>query len=52
MTAYEEIKQETTLSILKGLVQNGASLDLIAKSFGLSIPKIEIMIQKTKESNN
>jgi predicted transposase/invertase (TIGR01784 family) len=52
MTAYEEIKQETTLNILKGLVQNGVSLDLIAKSFGLSIQKIEEMVTKIKSSNN
>lgn len=52
MTAYEEIKQETTLNILKGLIQNGASLDLIAKSFGLSIPKVEDMIKKIKNTEN
>jgi predicted transposase/invertase (TIGR01784 family) len=56
MTAYEEIKQETTLNILKGLVQNGViqngvSMDLIAKSFGLSIQKMEEMITKLKNSN-
>ena len=56
MTAYEEIKLEerenTTLNILKGLVQNGVSLDLISKSFGLSIQKIEEMIVKLKSSDN
>jgi hypothetical protein len=51
MTAYEEIKQETTLNILKGLIQNGASLDLISKSFGLSIQKIEEMVTKMKNLN-
>ncbi len=52
MTAYEEIKQETTLNILKGLIQNGVSLELIAKSFGLSIQNIEEMVAKIKSSNN
>lgn len=52
MTAYEEIKQETTLNILRGLIQNGASMELISKSFGLSIKKIEEMVKMLKNSEN
>jgi hypothetical protein len=56
MTAYEEIKLEerenTTLNNIRNLIQNGASLELISKSFGLSIQKIEDIIIKMKNSNN
>ena len=56
MSAYEEIRLEerenTTLNNIKGLLQNGVSMDLIAKSFGLSIQKLEEMIAKMKGSNN
>ena len=61
MTATERLKLEerenTTLNNIKGLIQNGiiqhgVSMDLIAKSFGLSIQKLEEMIAKMKGSNN
>jgi predicted transposase/invertase (TIGR01784 family) len=52
MTAYEEIKQETTLNNIRNLIQNGASMELISKSFGLSVQKIEEMVSKLKNSNN
>jgi hypothetical protein len=52
MTAHEEIKQETTLNILKGFVQNGVSVELISKIFEIPIQKIEEMISKLKNSNN
>jgi hypothetical protein len=61
MTAYEEIRLEerenTNLNILKGLIQNGViqngvPMDLIAKSFGLSIQKMDEMITKLKGLNS
>jgi hypothetical protein len=61
MTATEQLRLEerenTNLNVLKGLIQNGliqnsVSMDLIAKSFGLSIQKMEEMITKLKNSNN
>ena len=61
MTATERLKLEerenTTLNNIKGLIQNGiiqngVSMDLIAKSFGLSIQKLEEMINKLKNPNS
>jgi predicted transposase/invertase (TIGR01784 family) len=52
MTAYEEIRQDTTLNNIRTLILNGASMELISKSFGLSIQKIEEIIQKMKSSND
>ena len=56
MTATEQLKLEerenTTYNIMKNLIQNGASMELISKSFGLSIQKIEDIIKKMKSSSN
>ena len=56
MTATEQLKLEerenTTFNIMKSLIQNGASMELISKSFGLSIQKIEDIIKKMKSSSN
>jgi predicted transposase/invertase (TIGR01784 family) len=55
MTAYEEItleeRERTTLNILRNSIQNGLSLDLISKIFGMPVQKIEEMINKLKSSN-
>ena len=40
-----------TLNNIKNLIQNGASYDLISKSFGISMKKIQEIVQKIKESN-
>ena len=60
MTAAEEIRTEeraktmefATINYIKGLIQNGASIELISKSFGLSVQKVEEIIQKIKASYN
>jgi predicted transposase/invertase (TIGR01784 family) len=56
MTATEQLKLEerenTTLNNIRNLIQNGASMELISKSFGLSFQKIEDIIQKMKNSSN
>jgi hypothetical protein len=56
MTATEQLKLEerenTTLNNIRNLIQNGASMELISKSFGLSFQKIEDIIQKMKKSSN
>lgn len=56
MTATEQLQLEergkTTFNHIRSLIQNGASIELISKSFGLSIQKIENIIQKMKHSAN
>ena len=52
MTIADQIREETTFNYVKGLVQNGASVEFISKSFGLSVQKIEEIIQKIKASYN
>ena len=52
MTIADEIREETTFNYVKGLIQNGASVELIAKSFGLSMQKVEDIIKKIKASAN
>ena len=52
MTATEQLREETTLNNIRNLIQNGASVDLISKSFGLSIQKIEDIIKKMKTPSN
>ncbi len=47
----EETKAEVTFNMIKNLLQNGASYDLISKSFGISMKKLQEIIQKIKESN-
>jgi transposase len=48
----ERAKEEERTNNIKGLLQNGASIELISKSFGLSIQKIEEIIQRIKFSLN
>ncbi len=56
MTIADKIREETfentTFNYIKGLFQNGASIELISKSFGLSIQKVEEIIQKIKAPSN
>ncbi|MDR6560097.1 putative transposase YdaD [Arcicella sp. BE140] len=56
MTIADEIRAEerekTTFNYVKGLLQNGASIELISKSFGISIQKVEEIIKKLKSSSN
>ncbi|MEA5461080.1 Rpn family recombination-promoting nuclease/putative transposase [Arcicella sp. LKC2W] len=52
MTATEQLKEETISNVIRNLIQNGASMELISKSFGLSFQKIEEIIQKMKNSSN
>jgi predicted transposase/invertase (TIGR01784 family) len=52
MTIADEIREETTFNHIKGLIQNGVSIDLISKSFGLSMQKVEEIIKKIKLSAN
>jgi hypothetical protein len=56
MTIADRIREETieitTLNMIKNLIQNGASYDIISKSFGLSIQKIEEIIKNLKNSSN
>ena len=52
MTIADEIREENTFNHIRGLIQNGASIELISKSFGLSIQKVEEIIQKIKASYN
>ena len=48
MTATEQLREETISNVIRNLIQNGASMELISKSFGLSFQKIEEIIQKIK----
>ena len=52
MTIADEIREKNTFNHVKGLIQNGASIELISKSFGISIQKIEDIVQKIKGSSN
>lgn len=60
MTSADQIRIEerertmefATLNHIRGLIQNGASVELISKSFGLSVQKVEEIIQKIKASYN
>lgn len=56
MTIADEIRLEereaNAFEWIKGLIQNGISPEIIAKSFGLSIQKIEEVISKIKASHN
>lgn len=53
MTASEqlqlEVREEVTFDIVKKLIQNGASMELISKSFGLSFRKIKEIIKNTEK---
>jgi predicted transposase/invertase (TIGR01784 family) len=56
MTVDQQIRLEasenTTFNHVKGLIQNGIAPEIIAKSFGLSIQKIEEIIKNLKASSN
>lgn len=52
MTIEDEIIQETTFHHVRGLIQNGISPEIISKSFGISLKKIQKIIQKIKDSSN
>jgi predicted transposase/invertase (TIGR01784 family) len=56
MTATEQLREETmelaNFNYIKGLIQNDISPEIIAKSFGLPIQKIEDIINKIKASYN
>jgi hypothetical protein len=60
MTVAEQIRLEerihttenNTFNYVKGLWENGVSSQIIAVSFGISIQKVEEIIQKIKVSLN
>lgn len=56
MTVDQQIRMEasenTTFNHVKGLIQNGIAPEIIAKSFGLSLQKIEEIIKSLKNSSN
>jgi hypothetical protein len=52
MTATERLREEITLESIKKLIQNGASMELISKSFGLSFQKIEEIVKSTHNSQS
>ena len=52
MTIADQIREEERINIIRGLIQNGVSNELISKYIGLSIQKIEDMIKKIKGSSN
>jgi hypothetical protein len=56
MTVDQQIRLEATENVtfnyVKGLIQNGIAPEIIAKSFGLSIQKIEEIIKNLKASSN
>ncbi len=51
MTIADEIREETNFNIIKSLLQNGASIELISKSFGLSIQEVEEIIKKIENTS-
>ena len=51
MTIADHIREKTTFNNIKTLIQNGASYDLISKSFGIPVKKLQDIFQKIKESN-
>lgn len=52
MTIADQIREDERVNNIKNLIQNGVSIELISKSFGLSIQKIEEIIKKIKFSLN
>jgi hypothetical protein len=56
MTSADEIRLEereaSAFEWIKGLIQNGASIEFIAKSFGFPIQKVEEIVSKIKASYN
>ncbi|MEY4538313.1 MAG: hypothetical protein RLZZ306_70 [Bacteroidota bacterium] len=48
----ERVREEERTNIIRGLIQNGVSIELISKYIGLSIQKVEEIIQKIKFSLN
>ena len=58
MTIADEIRAEerenitfNSINSIKGLLENGVSIELISKSFGLSIQELEKIIQKIENSS-
>lgn len=51
MTIADEIREKTTFNHIKGLIQNGVSIELISKSFGLSIQEVEKIIKKIENTS-
>jgi predicted transposase/invertase (TIGR01784 family) len=56
MTIADEIRIEeretTTFNNIKSLIKNGASNELILKSFGISMKRLQSIIKKIKDSSN
>jgi hypothetical protein len=52
MTATERLREQITFDSIKKLIQNGASMELISKSFGLSFQKIEEIVKSADNSQN
>ena len=52
MTIADEIREEVAIKYIKGLLQNGITPEIIAKSFGLSVQKVEEIIKKLKSTSN
>jgi hypothetical protein len=52
VTPLEEITQNITSKYIKGLIENGATVELISKSFRLPVKKVERIIQKIKSASN
>ena len=58
MTIADEIRAEerenitfNSINSIKGLLENGISIELISKSFGLSIQELEKIIKKIENSS-
>ncbi|MCU0469584.1 MAG: hypothetical protein MUF58_13370 [Arcicella sp.] len=47
-----EATENVTLNYVKGLIQNGIASEIIAKSIGLSIRKIDEIIKNLKNSSH
>ena len=56
MTSADQIRLEereaSAFKWIKGLIQNGASIEFIAKSFGFPIQKVEEIVSKIKATYN
>jgi hypothetical protein len=52
MTIADEIREKNTFEHVKGLIENGLSPQIIAKSFEMPIEKVEEIIRKIKANDN
>ena len=52
MTIADQIREEERTNMIKGLIQNDVSIELISKYIGLSIQKVEEIVQRIKLSIN